>query len=72
MVNAGGIINIASERAGEGYDHEKAFADVRGVYDTTLAVFDAAKQDGVTPLDAALVLARGRVDAGVHQIRNFP
>jgi len=72
VVNAGGIINIASERAGEGYDHEKAFADVRGVYDTTLAVFDAAKQDGVTPLDAALVLARGRVDAGVHQIRNFP
>ena len=72
VVNGGGIINIASERSGAGYDHDKAFADVRRIYDTTLAVFDAAKQDGVTPVDAALVLARRRIDAGVHQIRTFP
>ena len=71
-MNAGGIINIAEERSPAGYDHEKAFANVRRVYDTTLAVFDAAKQDGVTPVEAALAIARRRLDGGVHQIRNFP
>jgi len=72
VVNAGGIINIAEERAPGGYDHEQAFAKVERVHDTTLAVFDAAKQDGLTPVEAAVVLARRRLDAGVHQIRNFP
>ena len=71
VVNAGGIINIAEERSRGGYDHERAFAKVLRVYDTTLAVFDAAKQDGLTPVDAALALARKRLDAGVHQIRTF-
>jgi glutamate dehydrogenase/leucine dehydrogenase len=72
VVNAGGIINIAGERSPSGYDHERAFANVLRVYDTTLATFDAAKQDGVTPVEAALALARRRLDGGVHQIRTFP
>ena len=72
LVNAGGIINIAGERSGGGYDREQAFANVRGIYDTTLDVFDAAKQEGLTPVEAAVVLARRRLEAGVHQIRNFP
>jgi glutamate dehydrogenase/leucine dehydrogenase len=72
VVNAGGIINIAEERSTSGYDQERALANVRRVYDTTLAVFDAAKQDGVTPVEAALALARRRLDGGVHQIRTFP
>ena len=72
VVNAGGIINIAEERAPGGYDRERALARVRRVHDNTLEVFDAAKQNGRTPVDAALVLARRRLDAGVHQIRTFP
>ena len=72
VVNGGGIINIAEERSPAGYERERAFANVRGIYDTTLAVFDAAKQDGLTPVEAAVVLARRRLDGGVHQIRNFP
>jgi glutamate dehydrogenase/leucine dehydrogenase len=72
VVNAGGIINIAEERAPGGYDRRRAFARVQRVYDTTLEVFDAAKQHGRTPVDAALVLARRRLNAGVHQIRTFP
>jgi glutamate dehydrogenase/leucine dehydrogenase len=72
VVNAGGIINIASERAPAGYDHDRAFANVARIYDTTLDVFDAAKQDGLTPDEAALVIARRRLDGGVHQIRTFP
>jgi len=72
VVNAGGIINIAEERAPGGYDRDRALPKVRRVYDTTLEVFDAAKQDGLTPVEAAVVLARRRLAAGVHQIRNFP
>jgi glutamate dehydrogenase/leucine dehydrogenase len=72
VVNAGGIINIAEERAPGGYDRQRAFGRVQRVYDTTLEVFDAAKQDGRTPVGAALVLARRRLDDGVHQIRTFP
>ena len=72
VVNSGGIINIASERSGQPYDREQAFANVRRIYDTTLAVFDAAKRDGLTPVEAAVVLGRRRLEAGVHQIRTFP
>ncbi|MBV9042406.1 MAG: Glu/Leu/Phe/Val dehydrogenase [Acidimicrobiia bacterium] len=72
VVNAGGIINIAAERTPGGYDREHAYADVHRVYDTTLQVFDTAKRDGITPVDAAHSLARRRLAAGVHQIRNFP
>ncbi|MBV8983158.1 MAG: Glu/Leu/Phe/Val dehydrogenase [Acidimicrobiia bacterium] len=72
VVNAGGIINIAAERTPGGYDREHAYADVHRVYDTTLQVFDTAKRDGITPVDAAHALARRRLAAGVHQIRNFP
>jgi valine dehydrogenase (NAD+) len=72
VVNAGGIINIAGERRAGGYDRERAFADVRRIYDTTLAVLDTAKREGITPVDAALALGRRRLETGVHQIRNFP
>src|SRR5581483_605072 len=69
---AGGIINIAEERSPTGYDHDRAFANVTRIYDTVLDVFDAAKQDGLTPVEAAEAIARRRLDAGVHQIRTFP
>ena len=72
VVNAGGIINIAEERSPTGYDHDRAFANVTRIYDTVLDVFDAAKQDGLTPVEAAEAIARRRLDAGVHQIRTFP
>jgi glutamate dehydrogenase/leucine dehydrogenase len=71
VVNAGGIINIAEERSPAGYDREQAFANVRRIYDTTLDIFDAAKQDDLTPVEAAVLLARQRLDTGVHQIRTF-
>jgi leucine dehydrogenase len=74
VANAGGIINIAEERAPSGYARDRAYANVRRIHDTTLAVFDMAKADGVTTAEAAVRLARHRLDAaaGVHQIRTFP
>ena len=72
VVNGGGIINIAEERHPAGYSRERAYDNVRRIYDTTLDTFDAAKQDGVTTTEAAAAIARRRLDAGVHQIRTFP
>lgn len=72
VVNAGGIINISFEWSAGGYDRDAAFARVARVYDTTLTIVDAAKRDGVTPVEAALAIGRARLDAGVHQIRTFP
>jgi glutamate dehydrogenase/leucine dehydrogenase len=74
VANAGGIINIAEERAPGGYDRERAYPKVTRVHETALAVFDLAKEEGVTTAEAAVRLARRRLDAaaGVHQIRTFP
>jgi leucine dehydrogenase len=74
VVNGGGIINIAEERGPAGYDRQRAYAKVQRVYDTTLAVFDLAKQEGLTTAAAAEQLARRRIAqlTHVHQIRTFP
>jgi glutamate dehydrogenase/leucine dehydrogenase len=73
VVNAGGVINIAEELSPKGYHRERAYAAVRRIYDTTLAVFDAAKQGGVSTAEAAQRIARRRMEAisHVHQIRTF-
>jgi leucine dehydrogenase len=61
VVNAGGIVNIAVEFAPGGYDEARADADVRAIADTVALVLDEAVQHGVTPLDAAMVIARRRL-----------
>ena len=67
------MINIAEELAPKGYHRERAYAAVRRIYDTTLGVFDAAKQGGVSTTEAAQRIARQRMAAvaHVHQIRTF-
>jgi leucine dehydrogenase len=60
VANAGGIINIAVELEPTGYDPKVARGRVRGIGDTLRAIFDAAA-GGVTPLTAALELARQRL-----------
>jgi leucine dehydrogenase len=61
VANAGGIINISVELEPEGYDAGRAEARVRGVSDTTRAVFDHAAATGATPLAAAMEIARRRL-----------
>lgn len=61
VVNAGGIINIAEEL--HGYSRERAETAVRRVYDTTLAVFERAAAEGITPAAAANRLAEARIEA---------
>src|SRR3954464_8334222 len=59
VVNAGGIINIAVELRPEGYDPKVARRNVRAIGDTLRAIYDSAA--GVTPLTAAMDLARRRL-----------
>jgi valine dehydrogenase (NAD+) len=61
VVNAGGVINIAEEL--RGYSRERAEIGLRRIYDTTLAVFERAAADGITPAAAADRLAEARIDA---------
>jgi leucine dehydrogenase len=61
VVNAGGIINISVELEPGGYDARRAGRRVRGIGDTLRRIFDDAAARDLTPLDAALGLARQRL-----------
>jgi leucine dehydrogenase len=61
VVNAGGLINIAEELGG--YEAAAARRRVRGIADTLERIFDDAASMGVTPLTAAMELARRRLVA---------
>ena len=61
VVNAGGIINISVELEKGGYDPRRAGELVRGIGATLERIFDDAHARGVSPLDAAMVLARARL-----------
>jgi leucine dehydrogenase len=61
VANAGGIINIAVELEGDGYDPARARERVRGIADTLRRIYDDAERTGATPLAAAMELARLRL-----------
>jgi glutamate dehydrogenase/leucine dehydrogenase len=61
VVNAGGIINIATEVAGA-YDAAEAGRQVDGIHDTMVAIFRRADRDGTTPHEAAVAAARDRLE----------
>jgi leucine dehydrogenase len=61
VANAGGIVNIAVELEPAGYAVERAEPAVRAIGDTVRRVLDDAEARGVTPLAAAMDLARARL-----------
>jgi len=61
VANAGGIINISVELEDGGYDARRAGEIVRGIGGTLERIFEDAAARGVSPLDAAMVLARERL-----------
>jgi leucine dehydrogenase len=61
VANAGGIINISVELEPAGYDAGRAEERVRGVADTTRAIFEHADATGATTLAAAIEIARRRL-----------
>jgi leucine dehydrogenase len=66
VVNAGGVINIAEEL--HGYHRERAYGQIRRIYDTTLSVLETAKAEGITTAAAADRLAEQRM-AALGQVR---
>ena len=71
IVNAGGVINIAEELVG--YNRERAYAGVRGIYATSRLVLAMAAEHSSTTAAAAEALARGRMAdvGGAARIRTF-
>jgi leucine dehydrogenase len=65
VVNAGGVINIAEELAGHqgGYDRDRAYGQVRGIYDTLLRVLTESRRTGRPPAEVAEALAEARLGA---------
>ncbi|CAA9407558.1 Glu/Leu/Phe/Val dehydrogenase [uncultured Nocardioides sp.] len=58
-VNSGGVIQVADEL--EGFSFERAEQRATGIFDTTRAVFELARSEGVAPAIAADRLAERRM-----------
>ncbi|MDH6569324.1 valine dehydrogenase (NAD+) [Streptomyces sp. SAI-117] len=59
VVNAGGVIQVADEL--HGFNFERCKAKAAKIYDTTLAIFARAKEDGIPPAAAADRIAEQRM-----------
>jgi len=59
VINAGGVINIAEEW--NGYDQNRAYARIKGIYDTLTQIFAASRLDGIPTSVAADRLAEQRI-----------
>ncbi len=60
-VNSGGLIQVADELEPSGFSFDRAQQRATGIYDTTYAVFELARHDGVPPAIAADRLAERRM-----------
>jgi leucine dehydrogenase len=61
VINAGGLINVYSEM--EGYNRQNALSKTENIYHQTLAIFETAKNEGISTLVAAQKLAERRIEA---------
>ncbi|MBD3168173.1 MAG: leucine dehydrogenase, partial [candidate division Zixibacteria bacterium] len=60
IIGAGGLINVCNEI--EGSDQSKSFADASKIYDKINKIIEISEEKGTTTLDAAMVMARQRLD----------
>lgn len=60
IIGAGGLINVCNEF--EGYDQVRAFSQAGKIYDRIRDVIEISEEKGVSTLDAAMVMARQRLD----------
>jgi leucine dehydrogenase len=61
VVNAGGLINVANEL--EGYNTDRATQQVQGIHDITTRIFQVARDEDITTLQAADAIAERRIAA---------
>jgi valine dehydrogenase (NAD+) len=59
VVNAGGVIQVADEL--HGFDFDRCKTKATKIFDTTLAIFARAKEDGIPPAAAADRIAEQRM-----------
>ncbi len=59
VISAGGLINVANELVG--YERKQALRQVTGIYDIVMDIFNIAKEEDITTLDAAKALAERRI-----------
>lgn len=71
IVNAGGVINIADEL--DGYHRDRAYSNIRRIYDTTRSVLATARAEGTTTQAAASSIAQRRIleVGGLSPLRTF-
>jgi leucine dehydrogenase len=60
-INGGGVINVAHELHPRGYSKERAFADVKKIYDRGRTIIDISRKDKVPPYAVAIRLAEDRI-----------
>ncbi len=61
LINAGGIINVYAEL--ENYDRQEIMRKTENIYNTTLEILENAKLNGLTTNNAALNIAKQRIEA---------
>ena len=72
IANAGGLMNVALELDGAGYDEARARARVTGIEAVMGRILDTARRRGMTPLAAALAVARERLEASAADPKISP
>ncbi|MCC6318555.1 MAG: Glu/Leu/Phe/Val dehydrogenase [Gemmatimonadaceae bacterium] len=70
VANAGGVINVYSELAG--WTSQRALRKADEIYDTTLGVFEIAREHGIPTYEAADRLAERRLQAVGGLVRTWP
>jgi leucine dehydrogenase len=60
-INGGGVINVAHEFHPNGYSRERAFADIRRIYNRGKEMIDASRREKISLYMAAIGLAQERV-----------
>lgn len=68
VVNSGGLINVYDEM--HGYSKSRALHRVDQVFDATLRIFDKAEAHGITPNQAAIMVADERIEH-IGDLRRF-
>jgi leucine dehydrogenase len=70
VANAGGVINVYSEVAG--WSRDRALRKADEIFETTLGVFEIAKEHGIPTYVAADRLAQRRIEAVKEMTRTWP
>ena len=68
VVNAGGLINVYDEL--NGYSRTRALHRVDSIYDATLRILETADDHGITPNQAAVMIADDRI-RDIGDLRRF-